>query len=134
RFESTIAEPAIGLVAGAWSRRELPAGGTVFEAFHLPGKESGADALLAAAKRAFDFYGAWLGKAELSRFTVVEMPESFGAGSGYGESGYALLGPGAFATPPMNVSLVAHEVAHTWWGHAVLFSEWPSEALASYAT
>jgi aminopeptidase N len=134
-FESAVPEQWVGLVAGAWTLRELAAaGGTVFEAFHRPGEEKGADAVLAAAKRAFDFCGAWLGKASPARFTVVEMPETFGASSGYGESGYVLVGPGAFATPPANVSLVAHEVAHTWWGHAVLFSEWPSEALASYTT
>lgn len=136
-FESSTPERAVGLVAGPWVARELSAaGGTVFDAFHLAGKEKGADALLAAARRAFDFYGAWFGKSPLSRFTLVELPETFGASSGYGESGYDLLGPGAFASPPGpgSVALVAHEVAHAWWGHTVSFREWPSEALASFAT
>jgi len=136
-FEAAAPEPRLGLVAGPWARRELDAdGGAVFEVFHLKGKEEGADALLAAAKRAFDYYAAWLGKVPLARFTLVEMPEAFGASSGYGESGYVLLGPGAFASPPGPgaLPLVAHEVSHTWWGHAVLFSEWPNEALASFST
>lgn len=136
-FESASPDRDIGLVAGPWVLRELAAsGGTVFDAYHMAGKEKGADALLAAGKRAFDFYGAWLGKAPLARFTLVEVPETFGASSGYGESGYDLLGPSAFASPPgvNSIGLVAHEVAHTWWGHAVMFTQWPSEALASFAT
>jgi len=136
-FETASPEPRIGLAAGPWHVRELAAGGGVlFDVFHVPGKESGADALLAGAKRAFEYYGAWLGKVPLTRFTLVEMPEAFGASSGYGESGYILLGPGAFASPPGPgaLPLVAHEVSHTWWGHAVMFSEWPNEALAEFMT
>jgi tetratricopeptide (TPR) repeat protein len=91
--------------------------------------------LLEVAGRAFVHYGKRFGALQASRFSLVEMPEAYGSGSGYGEGDYVLLGTGAFEKDAAwSDGLVAHEVAHTWWGGQVAFRHFAGEALASYAT
>ena len=124
----------IGLVAGPYElvRREA-AGSFVLDAFMLSGGER-AGHPLEVARRALEVYAGRFGASEAKRFTLVEMPEAFGPGSGYGEGDYVLLGAGAFQTGRAWAdALVAHEVAHTWWGHELVLSDFASEALASYA-
>jgi aminopeptidase N len=112
-------------------------GGVAPEAWVFEGHEPGARILLAGADRAIKLYRALFGSPREHGFSLVEMPAAFGASSGYGEVGYALIGSGAFEAAgqaPWSEALVAHEVAHTWWGREVVFSNFANEMLASYAT
>ncbi len=125
----------VGLVAGPYVRRKGPGNGDLLiDALVLPGDEEGADRLLGVAQSVFDHYTARFGAVELKRFTIVEMPRAFGVGSGYGEDGYVLIGRGAFGDASWGADLVAHEIAHTWWGREVSFRRFASETLATYAT
>jgi hypothetical protein len=126
-----------GLVAGPFVRVEARAArGASLDALVFRGDEKGAEALLETARRAIERYAARFGPVDARGYTLVEMPEAFGSSSGYGESDYALLGPGAFrsaGTAAWADSTVAHEIAHTWWGHEVGFTTFASESLACYA-
>ena len=136
-FETKDPVDRAGLAAGAWKSLERPRGGVLFDALYTAGHEKGAEALLAAAGAAFEFYGKRLGPLPWKRLTLVEMPKEFGPSSGYCEEGYILLGPdpfepaGAAAWVPQGI---AHEVAHAWWGHAVPVSDFASESLAEFSS
>jgi aminopeptidase N len=128
----------IGLAAGAYvsvTRQtdiDLELNALVFE-----GHEGGAEILLDTAARSIEFFTSLFGPMSERHFTLVEMPPAFGSGSGYGETGYALIGSGAFenaGSASWAESLIVHEVSHTWWGREVVFSDFASEMLATYST
>ena len=127
----------IGLAAGGYTRIEHTGeGGIALDALVFPGHEEGGEALLAVAEKAIKFYSGLFGPMSGTRFTLVEMPAPFGTGSGYGMTGYSLIGTGAFeggGAAPWAESLVAHEVSHTWWGREVGFSNFANEMLATYS-
>lgn len=106
------------------------------DALVAAGHERGAAATLALARAAFARHVEAYGALPRQRFSLVEMPEAFGHGSGYSECGYMLLGPGAFADDPPAAwvpAFLAHETAHQWWGNDGLFGDFASEALAEYS-
>jgi len=118
----------VGLVAGPYvtvkRHREgaVDDGGMVLDALVFAGHEKGGEALLEVAAKAIDFYSSLYGAVEGRGFTLVEMPEPFGAGSGYSEIGYMFIGSGAFekgGSAAWAEALVAHEIAHTWWAQEV---------------
>jgi len=128
----------IGLAAGAYELVERKTGsGLELDALVLEEHVAAAEILLDTASEAIEFYSTLLQPLSEGRYSLVEMPAAFGAGSGYGEVGYALIGSGAFESAevaPWAASLVAHEVSHTWWGSEVRFSDFASEMLATYTT
>ena len=138
---TTFAQPTpvrrIGLVAGPYRVTEREIQGVRFDAYTLGAgaDRPGAQRLLDVAARAFDHYGKRFGALQVSHFTLVEMPAPYGPGSGYNEGDYVLLEAGAFERDAAWADgLVAHEVAHTWWGDQVAFRHFAGESLASYAT
>lgn len=137
-FEENHPSRRIGLIAGPYRVIEPEAGGSIeLTALVLGDHEESARALLAVAGSALAYYAERFGPLTGEDFTIVEMPEEYGTGSGYGESGYVLIGAGAFASAdpaPWAREMVAHEVAHAWWGRTVEFANFASEALAEYAT
>ena len=128
----------IGFAAGPYAviSEDAPRGRAV-DAYVPAGREDGARKLLRAAEGALAYYADLYGPLEDADFSLVAMPAAFGAASGYGESGYALIGEAAFDQAdeaPWATRLIAHEVAHAWWGRAVGFSDFANEMLATYAT
>ncbi len=128
----------IGLAAADYRTVERAVEGSIaLDALVFAGHEEGGRQLLEFAARAIEFYQGLFGPMSEKRFSLVEMPAAFGEGSGYGMTGYALIGTGAFAAAggaAWAESLVAHEVAHTWWGREVGFSNFANEMLATYST
>jgi tetratricopeptide (TPR) repeat protein len=131
-FETRGLVDRAGLAAGRWSLRSSAG----FDALVAPGHEPAADGLLALTRKVLEFHAKDLGALSRSRFALVEMPREFGAGSGYSECGYFLLGPQAFddgADATWVKGFLAHEAAHQWWGQDGLFSDFANEALAQYS-
>ncbi len=128
----------IGLVAGEYVSVERSTdSGLKLDALVFDGHQPGAEVLLDVAGESISFFTALFGPMSESHFTLVQMPPAFGPGSGYGETGYALVGSAAFnnaAGAFWAKSLTTHEVSHTWWGREVLFSDFASEMLATYST
>jgi len=138
RFEHAVPDRRIGLAAGGYVEvKRSSKKGMDLKAIVFPGHEAGGKNLLAYVERAIDFFTKLYGPIEGQSFTLVEMPAPFGRGSGYGETGYVLIGTGAFEDGGGSFwgeSLVAHEVSHSWWGHEVRFEHFASEMFATYAT
>ncbi len=135
-FERLEAGRDLGLIAGPYRRLESPlTGALALDALALAGHEKATEGLLSIATRALRQYAAQFGTLRETRYSLVEVPKEFGAGSGYGEDGYLLLGAGAFEPQAGSwaAELVAHEAAHAWWGNAVPFSDFASEALANWS-
>ena len=128
----------IGLVAGDYVQvKHEGTGGIELDALVFDGHQAGAEVHLETAARAIDYFTELFGPMTEDRFSLVEVPAEFGAGSGYGETGYALIGSGAFedaAGASWAEGLVAHEVSHTWWGREVNFRDFANEMLATYST
>ncbi len=125
---------AIGFAAGEYEIVERVAeGGIAIDALCFPGDEEGARRLLETVAQAIRFYTSIFGPMSEKRFTLVEMPAEFGEYSGYGMTGYCLVGSGSFKKGGGD-SLVAHEVSHTWWGREVGFTNFANEMLATYST
>ncbi|HEU4420305.1 MAG TPA: M1 family aminopeptidase [Planctomycetota bacterium] len=121
-----------GIAAGPWQVVRDGASDALVTAPHA----QAASAMVAKARETIEFHARDLGPLALERFTLIEMPESFGSGSGYSECGYILLGPGAFEAGPgagWVARFLAHETAHQWWGQDGLFSDFANEMLAEYA-
>lgn len=121
-----------GLAAGPWQIVRDGASDALVTAPHA----DAASAMIAKARETMAFHGGDLGPPARERFTLVEMPESFGTGSGYSECGYILLGPGAFEAGPgvaWVARFLAHETAHQWWGQDGLFADFANEMLAEYS-
>ena len=137
----TLTKPtrSIGLAAGEYVsvKRETDNTGLELNALVFEGHRKGAEALLDVAAESIGFFTSLLGPMSERHFTLVEMPPAFGASSGYGETGYALIGSGAFentSDASWAPSLITHEVSHTWWGREVGFSNFANEMLATYST
>jgi hypothetical protein len=133
-FERDVPGRPVGLVAGKFH----PVGASpaaVDALVRSPDHVAGAAGAVTVASNAALDYGARFGKLRDPRLTLVEVPEEFGLGCGYGEEGYLLLAPDAFDGKGGDwvAPFVAHETAHAWWGHAVPFSDFGSEALANWS-
>jgi hypothetical protein len=124
----------IGLIAGNF-HSVSPSPAAVDALVLSPEHGAGAAAAITVASNAVLDYGERFGKLRDARLTLVEVPEEFGLGCGYGEEGYLLLAPDAFDAKVGDwiEPFVAHETAHAWWGHAVPFSDFGSEALANWS-
>lgn len=135
-FERSAAVDRIGLAAAPYVRVEASGeGAAAVTAYVWPGRERAAEGLVQVARAALASYTSRFGPAQDSRWTLVEVPKEFGAGSGYGEAGYVLLGSSAFATEGAEWTreFVAHEIAHGWWGNTVRFADFGNEALANWS-
>ncbi len=122
----------VGLAAGSWK----VVTSATFDALVLPQHEKSAAGLLALARKTLEFHAKDVGALARPRFALIEMPKEFGAGSGYSESGYFLLGPQAFedgADADWVKGFLAHESAHQWWGMEGRFSDFASESLSEYS-
>ncbi len=98
--------------------------------------------ILATVKGALTYFGGVYGPYPLPQLTVVTVPRHYSQGL----LGFVTLAAGQlwdydFLAALLNIedrrTIVAHEIAHQWWGNVVGFANyrdvWISEALASYS-
>jgi aminopeptidase N len=135
REESQIA--GITLVAGELEQySERLDGGIEVMCFAAPKNLSVATAQVRHAKDIISFYSARFGAYPFKKLALAEAPLFPG---GYGASSLVLLGKGAFSLDSRQSSLLAHELAHQWWGSKVLVAltedsiPWLSEGFATYS-
>ena len=77
-------------------------------------------------------YQQLYGKYPFEKFAVAEIPDLYGGG--HGDQGFIMLQERAF-TGPFDTELVAHEMAHNWWGSLIQCteSEFLAEGFATYS-
>jgi len=99
-----------------------------------------ADELLTVLSSNLDFYAERFGEPPWPCFTIVEASVHELGAAGIGPATMLLLFPEAFQKEgKLPLNLLAHELAHQWWGNAVPvtlaegWSPWLSEGLASYS-
>jgi hypothetical protein len=113
-------------LSGKYAVRESQWKGVAIRIYHHPDHARNIDRVMRSAKASLAYYTEQFGPYPYGHFTVVERA---GTGSGassdasmirYGE-GYSLMhpddSPGGFDLP---YYIMAHEVAHQWWGVARL--------------
>ena len=106
------------------------------------GKET-RDEISKAAAESITYFEELFGPYPLDELTVVTVPRDFSQAAGPGLvtlSSFMMLDLGVFNLLlglEDRRTVVAHEIAHQWWGHSVGWStyrdQWISEAMASYA-
>ncbi|MGA9581720.1 MAG: M1 family aminopeptidase, partial [Allosphingosinicella sp.] len=107
--------------------RKLNHGGIEYSIYHLPGHHWNVDRMMTAMRASIDYYGRAFGPYQFGQVRIVETP-AYRRGGGQAFPNTLLIGetggfamdlrdPQAFDTVTM---LVAHELAHQYWGHQVL--------------
>jgi len=99
------------------------------------------------ASQAVQYYGGLFGPYPYPRLTIAQAPGSFGQGwpelvylstlSFLPKTERSEMGLDRGGNDPMGPAIIAHEIAHQWWGNLLgwqtYHDQWLSEGLASYA-
>jgi len=98
------------------------------------------DSLLRSIGQSLEYYGEIFGPYQLDHLTVVTSPRAFSQSLlGYITLSTVMVGDLGWLSSlfESRTTVVAHEVAHQWWGHVVGWrgyrDQWISEAMASYS-
>jgi ABC-2 type transport system permease protein len=126
-----------------WSPSAGAGRGVAIRIHHHPGHTANLDRMLHSVRASLDHYTARFGPYPYGHLTLVEIP-GLGGMHAYGslitfQEGFSRFDPrGSSRVPDFPFSVVAHEVAHQWWGshlaparvegNAIL-----SESLAEYS-
>lgn len=127
RFSVHHAGPVKGVELQTWVyRQEREAGPVWFEA---------------ASRQAMEFFSEWIGPYSYEKLANVE---AAGFGGGTEHASAIFYGENSILTSPAGgvtrsgVNLIAHEIAHQWFGNAVTQKDWDdiwlSEGFATYFT
>ncbi|MEI8196521.1 MAG: M1 family aminopeptidase, partial [Phycisphaerae bacterium] len=141
RFTFQTKSPVTGLyfVYGPFTRRQEVRGGitytTLFRADHAPRSA----AYVKAVADILDFYSTRFGAYSFEQLTIVDTPLPPFLG-GVGPAGLMLLHQSMVGQNDIPTNLLAHELAHQWFGNQVPinmlspgYSQWLSEGFATYA-
>jgi hypothetical protein len=111
--------------------------------FHHPSHKANVDRMLSASKLAFDYCSRNFGPYQHRQMSIVEFPygafaQSFPNTVPVAEMAGFIADPHQLAVFDVVTFLMAHEVAHQWWGHQVVPADVPggnmlSESLAEYS-
>lgn len=132
--------PALGFASARYDITRTQLGDVDVEVYHDPQHARAVPTLIETLRRGFDYYGREFGPYQLDYFRIAEYPR-------YSTRVRALAGMVAFAErsgfdadfPPGTTDMVvAHELAHMWWGGQIRSARVQgqqvlNEGLASYA-
>ncbi len=113
--------------SGRYAVERLTHAGVEHSIYYHPSHGWNVDRMMAAMRASIDYFGKAFGPYQFDQVSVVETP-AYRRGGGQAFPGTLLIGetggfamdlrdPQAFDAVTM---LVAHELAHQWWGHQVL--------------
>lgn len=140
RFEFQTKSPVFGLyfVYGPFVMQEKQIGDIHFYTYFHPENASKHDAYCDVANRILSFYGSKLAGFPYEKMAIVETPLPPILG-GVGPASLMLLHEGMVAHKDVPENLLAHELAHQWFGNLIPinvtdpgYSQWLSEGFATY--
>jgi len=110
---------ARSFAAGPYSVRQFSAGDRTVGIYLLGEDDAKAKTYGEGALRVLEALEARLGPYPYDTCAVVEIPDDAAAWKGAAENGLILLGAEDLRADEFNLPLVAHELAHQWWGNHV---------------
>lgn len=130
-------EPCGMVAIAGGDLRPSPADGGRVAVYMPPGRRALAQKIAAEAVRIRNFYSRLYGPYPYPQLKIVTVPRFPG---GYGAPSLVMLGRELLPhlDAGMRSELLAHEIAHQWWGHKLLpqgpGAGWLSEAFATYSS
>jgi aminopeptidase N len=129
----------VALAAGPWERLEGKAGNVPISVLLWRKHAGRAEHVLAIAKRSLELYERLYGQYPYDKLAIVEIPFFPG---GYSPTSIVMLGEVLFEkggyVRKLFDAVVAHEIAHQWWGNLVVpqgpGAGWLAEAFAEYSS
>jgi hypothetical protein len=136
RFRAGPVREFSATVCGPCRTEETSAGDVRVRVSYPPDQADEARAVLTAAAKSIDIYGAAFGAYPFREFDVVVRP---GLGGGIEYPGLIYVGPmGGDGGGLFRDFLTAHEVGHQWWyslvGNDIFREAWLDESFANYSS
>ncbi len=138
-WQNTRPVAALNLIAGVWESRGRDGATVFYHATHERNVKPMLDAMLAARTR----YGEWFTPYPWESLRLSEFPDLETNATGFPTNisfseGIGFL-TGGSSSDGLAFSVVAHEVAHQWWGHLIAADNGPGsgllvEGMANFAT
>lgn len=128
----------IGVARFAVQHLDTPRGQIPIQSWAYPEDRRAAFRDLAQARRIVEFFESRLGPFPYAKLANVQSKTRFGGMENAGSIFYAenVFSNGAASSAPRNESLIAHEIAHQWFGDSVSEADWHhvwlSEGFATY--
>jgi len=138
--------PQLGVFASHYKSRVIMAGGTTVEFYYSPKHENYIDTMKIDGyiKRAVEYYTDKLGPYPFEEYPLKIVETSIYKPGGHSTFNVVTLaeyilnreetGSPVSYTLLHDVNIIAHEIAHQWWGSGVIFDkeDWLSEGLVEY--
>ncbi len=127
---------ARSFVAGPYSVRRFSGKGSTVVTYFLGEDAAEATTYGEGMRQVLSVLEARIGSYPYEACTLVEIPDNVAAWKGAAENGLVFVGSSELHSEGFNTALIAHEVAHQWWGNFVgsrnPAAQMVDEALAQY--
>ena len=132
-YSSSKKTAGICIATGKWKRFEAEEGNLPVSVLLWEQHAKQGEAMLKATRRAVRHFSELFGEFPYEKLTIAEVPVFPG---GYSPASLALLGEPVFDKEGAYEEILAHEVAHQWWGNLMLpqgeGAGWLAEGFAEY--
>jgi len=140
RIDTWISEvpAARSFAAGPYTVREFSFGSRTYGVYLLSADDAKAKTYGQGMAKVLAALEARFGPYPYESCSIVEIPESAAAWRAASEHGFVVAPPSELPDDSFNLTLIAHELAHQWWGNFVgsrnPAAQMVDEALAEYGT